>query len=112
MIMKNINYIQALEKAVKEKYGDIATMNPKHFWDENKEKQYIEDTKLTLITENDNFALKQKVEIDGILIAKSVLQQKENRVCRECKKYSFNQKDDLYLNKFNSCYKCYLCKEG
>lgn len=110
--MKNINFIQALEKAVKEKYGDIATMNPKHFWDENKEKQYIEDAKLTLMTENNNSDLKQKVEIDGILISKSVLQQKENRICGECKKYSFNQKDDLYLNKFNSCYKCYLCKEG
>ena len=39
MNKKDPNYIPALEKAVKEKYGDLATQNPKHFWDENKEPQ-------------------------------------------------------------------------
>ena len=42
---KDINYIQALEKAVREKYGDIATMNPKHFWNDQKEKEYIQENK-------------------------------------------------------------------
>ena len=37
---KDPNYIAALERAVKEKYGELATMNPKMFWDEEKEKKY------------------------------------------------------------------------
>ena len=43
--MKDMNYIQALEKAVKEKYGDLATQNPKYFWDEFKEKEFLEQQK-------------------------------------------------------------------
>ena len=44
--MKDLNYIQALEKAVKEKYGDLATQNPKQFWDEVKEKELLFRSKL------------------------------------------------------------------
>lgn len=108
----NLNYIQALEKAVKEKYGDLATYNPKYFWNDIKEKEYIEDIKIFSEIQNKNLDSREKIEIDGMYISKNVLDQKQNRVCSECKKYSFNQRDDLYLNKFNSCYKCYLCKEG
>jgi len=61
---KDINYIQNLEKAIEQKYGLNATLNPKHFWNEEKEKDYIED---------------------------------------------FDKKDDVYMNKFKSCYRCYLC---
>lgn len=110
--MKNINFIQALEKAVKEKYGETATMNPKHFWDENKEKEYIEDIKISSLKDIKNLHSREKIEVEGIFISKNVLEQRENRVCKDCKKYSFDKKDDLYLNKFSMCYRCYLCKEG
>lgn len=108
---KTLDYIQALEKAVKEKYGDIATMNPKHFWNEQKEKNYIEDTKSATIKEYKSLDSREKVEIDGIYISKNTLEQKLNRVCGACSKYSFSTSDDLYLNKFNMCYKCYVLKE-
>lgn len=106
----NLDYIQALEKAVREKYGNLATMNPKHFWDENKEKDYIEETKKVVKNQYLSQDSKEKVEIDGILVSKNVLNNKEERNCKLCSKYSFERKDDIYIKKFNACYKCYLCK--
>lgn len=108
--MRDMNFIQALEKAVKEKYGVEATYNPKQFWDEEKEKEYIEQVKEAAKKEYQNLESQEKIEVDGILIPKKLINRSSNKECSLCKKYSFNKKDDLYLNKFNACYKCYLCK--
>lgn len=106
----NIEYIQALEKAIKDKYGDLATMNPKHFWDDKKEKDYIEETKKVVKKEYTSRDSKERIEVEGIFVSKNVLSNKENRTCNICKKYSFEKRDDVYIKKFNACYKCYLCK--
>lgn len=108
--MRDLNYIQALEKAVKEKYGEEATLNPKQFWDEEKEKEYIQQVKEASINEYKNLETQEKIEVDGILIPKKLISRSNNKECSLCKNYSFNKKDDLYLNKFNACYKCYMCK--
>lgn len=105
---KDLNYIAALEKAVKEKYGDLATMNPKHFWNEDKEKEYIEQTKKAVIKERTSQDSKEKIELEGVLIPKKLINKTSNRQCAVCKAYSFNKKDDVYMNKFVSCYKCYM----
>ena len=42
---KNYNKIAAIEKAIKEKYGAEAVVNPKSDWDENKEKEYLDQMK-------------------------------------------------------------------
>lgn len=108
--MSDIRYIQALEKAIKEKYGELATMNPKHFWDENKEKDYIEETKKVVKKEYESKDSKERIDVEGIKVSKNLLSNKENRICKLCKKYSFDKKDDVYMKKFNACYKCYLCE--
>lgn len=107
-MQKDLNYIVALEKAVKEKYGDIATMNPKHFWNEEKETEYIEQTKRALVKERNSQDSKEKVELEGVLIPKKLINKTSDRQCAVCKVYSFNKKDDVYMNKFVSCYKCYM----
>jgi hypothetical protein len=107
-MQKDLNYIAALEKAVKEKYGDIATMNPKHFWNEEKEKEYIEQTKKAVVKERTSQESKEKVELEGVLIPKKLINKTSDRQCAVCKAYSFNKKDDVYMNKFVSCYKCYM----
>ncbi len=110
-MQKDINYLQALEKAVREKYGDLATMNPKHFWDDNKEKSYIEETKLVAKREYKSDESKEKVEVEGILVSKKVMGISIDRTCKHCGIYSFRKEDDVYLNKFKCCYKCYVLKE-
>lgn len=108
--MRDINFVQALEKAVKEKYGEEATFNPKQFWDENREKQYIEEVKQAYKKEYLNIETQEKIEVDGVLMPKKLINRNNLKECSLCNTYSFNKRDDLYLNKFKACYKCYLCK--
>jgi len=108
--MKDMNFIQALEKAVKEKYGDLATQNPKYFWDEFKEKEFLEQQKELALKKHLNEVSREKVEVDGVLLPKKLINKNIDKECSFCKKYSFDKRDDLYLNKFKACYKCYLCK--
>ena len=45
MSNKDYNKVVAIEKAIKEKYGEEAIANPRTNWDENKEKDYLEQMK-------------------------------------------------------------------
>ena len=97
-------YIAKLEKAISEKYGEEAINNPRRFWDEDKEQEYIiqsqkEQQKFAKLAETQD-----KVEQDGFLINKKLLTRDHNRTCPVCVKYSFHPRDDLYMNKFNACW--------
>ena len=102
------DYIVKLEKAISQKYGEEATRNPKRFWDEDKEKEYLQQS----IQEQQKFAKnaesQDKIEADGFLINKKLLNRDHKRTCPVCSKYSFHSRDDLYMNKFEACFKCYI----
>ena len=102
------DYIAKLEKAISQKYGDETIDNPKRFWDENKEKEYLQQS----VEEQQKFAKnaesQDKIEADGFLINKKLLNRDHNRTCPVCSKYSFHPRDDLYMNKFEACFKCYI----
>ena len=51
---------------------------------------------------------KDKVEVDGFLISKKLLSRDSERICPVCETYSFDKKDDLYMNKYDCCFKCYV----
>ena len=107
MNKKDPNYIPALEKAIKEKYGELATMNPKFFWNPDKEQEYISQVKESLKKEVKHEETREKEDLGGILIPKKLI-NKNNKNCCVCKKYSFDKKDDVYLNKFLTCFDCYI----
>ena len=101
-------YVAKLEKAISQKYGEEAIHNPKRFWDEDKEKEYIvqsqeEQRKFAKLSET-----RDKVEQDGFLINKKLLNKDTNRSCPICNKYSFDARNELYMNKFECCWKCYI----
>ena len=102
------DYVAKLEKAISQKYGDEAIHNPKRFWDEDKEKEYLQQS----VEEQQKFAKnaesQDKIEADGFLINKKLLNRDHNRTCPVCSKYSFHPRDDLYMNKFEACFKCYI----
>ena len=105
---KDQDYIAKLERAISQKYGDETVNNPKRFWDDQKEKEYLaqsqeEHRKFSKIAET-----KDKVEQDGFLINKKLLNRDANRSCPVCKTYSFHPQDDLYMNKFECCQSCYI----
>ena len=101
-------YIAKLEKAIEQKYGPEAINNPKRFWDAAKEEEYIKQS----LVEREKFSkfaeTQAKVEQDGFLINKKLLIKETNRTCPVCEKYSFRPRDDLYMNKFECCYSCYV----
>ena len=105
--MKDLIQIVKVEKAIAQKYGEDAIANPKHYWNEEKEKAYIEQLKeLSQIEKNND--KDQKIEVDGIFISKKLLTKDTNRTCPICSVYSFDLKDDLYMNRFECCHKCYV----
>jgi hypothetical protein len=102
------DYIAKLEKAVSQKYGPETTHNPRRFWDEEKEKEYIQQSREERLKFAKLAQSQDKVEQDGFLINKKLLTREHNRTCPVCEKYSFRPKDDLYMNKFGACWICYI----
>jgi len=108
MTDKDPNYIPKLEKAIAQKYGRETVDNPRQNWDDEKEREYIKQS----IQERQKFAQlsekEVKVEQDGFLINQKLLSKDTNRVCPICEKYSFDGRDGMYMNKFSTCYMCYI----
>jgi len=103
-MMKDPERLIKIEKAIQEKYGDEVIQNPKANWDQEKEKEYLQQIKKIAKSEKP----KEKIEVEGVLMPKKLFRKESNRTCPKCKIYSFEMKDDLYMAKFKCCYKCYL----
>jgi hypothetical protein len=108
MTEKDPNYVPKLEQAIAQKYGAEAIDNPRKFWDEDKEQEYIEQSKLTEEKIRKSERQSEKVETDGFLINKKLLNKDTNRLCLVCNEYSFDVRDNLYMNKFECCRSCYI----
>ena len=104
---EKLDYIVNLEKAITQKYGKETIQNPKGNWDEGKEKEYLEQLKKISKKERTREEQSEKVEINGFLVYKKLLNRETKRNCPVCKVYSFNIKDDSYLLKYECCYMCY-----
>lgn len=105
---KDLNYIASLEKAISEKYGELSVINPKSLWNEDKEKEYLEQSKQKMILESRNSKEENTIELDGFLIPKKLINSVQKRKCEYCDTYSFNREDDLYFSKYETCRKCYV----
>lgn len=99
------DYVAKLEKAIAEKYGKETIAHPKSDWDDEKEKEYLDELKTNYRHLNEEQA---KEEVNGVLISKELLNRKTNRSCPTCNSYSFKSRDDLYMTKFQCCFKCYI----
>ena len=107
MNKKDPNYAIKVEQAIAKKYGDETVVNPKSQWDDEKEKQYLEDLKRLHYTNTDKEDL-EKEEVNGVFIPKKLLKEESNRSCSTCNTYSFKSRDDVYMTKFGCCFKCYV----
>ena len=105
---KDLNYIARLEQAIAKKYGEEAIQNPKSTWTQEKEQNYLEEIKEIYKQELQNKTYDEKIEANGFFVSKKLLTNKEDRTCPACFVYSFEQKDDVYMNKYDCCYRCYL----
>ena len=105
---KDPHYVVKLEKAIAEKYGKEAIQNPKSGWTPEKEKEYIEQVKKIQEKRNQKQNASEKVETNGFLINKKLLNREQKRNCPVCESYSLEMKDDVYMTKFDCCFKCYI----
>tara|TARA_Y100001972_G_C7578375_1_gene290135 strand:- start:332 stop:709 length:378 start_codon:yes stop_codon:yes gene_type:complete len=104
---KDPNYAVKVEQAIAKKYGDQTVVNPKSQWDDEKEKKYLDELKEVYY----NSTVKEdydKEEVEGVFIPKKLLKEESKRSCPVCSEYSFKSKDDVYMTKFNCCFKCYI----
>jgi len=102
------HYVVKVEKAIAKKYGEEAIQNPKKDWDDEKEKEYQEQIE-EFYKKRDKIKDKsEKVEVDGIFIPKKLLSRGKERTCPVCKTYSFKSQDDVYMNKYECCFGCYI----
>lgn len=105
---KDYNQIAAIEKAIKEKYGEQAITNPKANWDEIKEKKYLSQMKELYDRNNKKKDYQEKVDVDGIKISKKLLNRESLKNCPICNAFPKGVKDDVSLIKFKCCNHCYI----
>ena len=103
---KDLNQIAKLEKAMSKKFGKESIVNPKSGWDDEKEKEYLEELKEFYSQESKQ--AEDKINEDGFFIPRNLINKEIKRVCPVCDTYSFSGRDDLYMNIFECCYKCYI----
>ena len=99
------NEIAKYEKAIKDKYGNEAIQNPKKNWDEKKEAKYLEELKAFYKGASRK---KKREQSEGFEIVNKKTENRVERNCPVCSLYSMSSRDDLYMNKFQCCFECYI----
>tara|TARA_Y100000593_G_C4274592_1_gene319339 strand:- start:268 stop:666 length:399 start_codon:yes stop_codon:yes gene_type:complete len=105
---KDFNYIAKLEKAIKKKYGDSAIQNPANLWNEEKEKDYLNQLKEFLEKEKKHQASSEPENVNGILITRKLFNRDRKLNCSVCEKKINSSIDDICVIKYDCCGKCYI----
>ena len=107
-VSKDYDKIAAIEKAIIERYGKEAVQNPKANWDENKEKDYLNQSKQFYKKQNKIGEWQEKVDVNGIKISKKLLNRESLKSCHVCGSFPKKSMDDVCLVKFECCSNCYI----
>ena len=105
---KDLNKIASIEKAIAKKFGTETILNPKSLWDDEKEEEYLIQSKEFYENKRKRAEETEKTEKDGFLLPKNLITKETKRVCPTCETYSFKIRDDLYMNKYECCFNCYI----
>ena len=108
MKKKDWDKLAEFERAISKKYGAEAVQNPKANWTDEKEHEYLDQLKKLSEKEMELYEKDEKVQLNGILVPKKLLNRESNRTCPVCDTYSFDVRDDVYMNKFDCCWNCYI----
>ena len=105
---KNYDYIASIEKAIAEKYGKETVQDFRAEWDEKKEDNYLEQLKEVRKNIPTSPSNSVEVRLDDYSTIRRNKYKNLSRICPVCKTYSFSMKDDLYMNRFDCCFGCYI----
>ena len=92
---KDPNYAVKIEQAIAKNYGDETVVNPKSGWDDEKEKEYLDQLKDAYMADVDTEDL-DKEEVFGVFIPSKLLKEESERSCPVCNTYSF--KSNIHLS--------------
>jgi len=108
LMNKDYDKIAAIEKAISEKYGEDAIVNPSSGWDDNKEKEYIKQSQ-ELYKKHKRFSeFTDKIDVNGIKVSKKLLNRESLKTCPVCGSFPKKSLDDVCLVKFQCCNNCYI----
>ena len=102
------NKIAAIEQAISKKYGDETIQNPKANWDQEKEREYIKQSKEFYEKVRKNDEWQEKVEVKGVKVSKKLLNRESLSSCPVCGIFPKGVMDDVCLSKFDCCNTCYI----
>jgi phage FluMu gp28-like protein len=105
---KDLNYIAKLEHAIAKKYGEDAIQNPEKYWDKEKEEKYLKQLEENSVEEEHILQYEEKIDVGGFFIPKKLINREVKRICPVCEVYSFKTEDDIYMNKYECCFKCFV----
>jgi hypothetical protein len=104
---KEHKYIADLEQAIAEKYGKLSVQDFRKEWDADKEKEYLVAAKNLRLKKEQLQGDPERIQIGDVNIVKRRSLKSAERSCPLCKTYSFSSRDDLYMNRFSTCHRCY-----
>ena len=107
LMSKNFDKIAAVEKAITERYGEDTIQNPRANWDDEKEKEYLEQLKEFYKKIKKNEESQEKIDINGIKVSKKLLNRESLKSCPVCGAFPKKSMDDVCIVKFGCCNKCY-----
>ena len=107
LMSKNFDKIAAVEKAITERYGEDTIQNPRANWDDEKEKEYLEQMKEFYKKIKKNEESQEKIDINGIKVSKKLLNRESLKSCPVCGAFPKKSMDDVCIVKFGCCNKCY-----
>tara|TARA_R110000824_G_scaffold103901_6_gene246687 strand:- start:7334 stop:7729 length:396 start_codon:yes stop_codon:yes gene_type:complete len=102
------DYIASLEKAIEKKYGPETIENPAKHWSPEKEKSYLNDLK-EFVKKQERYEQDHDLEnVAGVLVSRKLLNKEAISNCLQCKKKLKTLDDEVFLAKFECCFKCYI----
>lgn len=105
---RDMEYVGKVEKAIADKYGEEATVNPRSLWDEQKEQEYLEQAKKNAEKYYEKEQDDDIVEKDGIFVSKKLLNKSNANSCPVCSKYLAGTRDSIFILKWECCEQCYI----
>ena len=85
----------------------MSNINPNN-WDDEKEKEYLEQLKKRNKKDNIIEQQQEMIEVDGFLVPKKLLNRDKDKNCPVCDGYLKTIKDDIYMAKHECCEGCFI----
>mgnify|MGYP003140451891 FL=1 len=100
---KDLNKVAKIEQAIEKRWGKEAVENPASHWDEEKEKEYLEQIKERASKEGRSSTTR---EHDGILITSKLFIDRKADKCPVCHSFKMSNIDKVMIKKIGHCQRC------